>query len=87
MGGASERWLDAGVRTAVLARSDGEGLGRDDGQWAAGGDASPPVLLPAQAGASRARVGGAVGEVLAGVLAGEPVEEDEIVTLFGARGP
>ncbi len=31
--------------------------------------------------------GGAVAEVLAGVLAGETVGEDEIVTLFGARGP
>jgi len=28
-----------------------------------------------------------VGEVLAGVLAGQTVDEDEIVTLFGARGP
>ncbi len=30
---------------------------------------------------------GAVGDVLAGVLAGEDVGEDEIVMLFGARGP
>ncbi|HVN51119.1 MAG TPA: 5-amino-6-(D-ribitylamino)uracil--L-tyrosine 4-hydroxyphenyl transferase CofH [Acidimicrobiales bacterium] len=36
-------------------------------------------------GASRA--GGAVGEVLAGVLLGQEVGVDEIVTLFGARGP
>ena len=34
-----------------------------------------------------ATAGGAVAEVLAGVLAGETVDEDEIVTLFGARGP
>ncbi|HEX2191600.1 MAG TPA: 5-amino-6-(D-ribitylamino)uracil--L-tyrosine 4-hydroxyphenyl transferase CofH [Acidimicrobiales bacterium] len=84
---ASERWLDAGVRTAVLSRSDGEGLGRDDGNWAAGGDASPPVLLPAPVVAFGEPAGGEVPEVLAGVLAGEPVGEDEIVTLFGARGP
>ena len=31
--------------------------------------------------------GGAVGEVLAGALGGQEVGEDEIVTLFSARGP
>src|SRR5205807_3551807 len=31
--------------------------------------------------------GGAVGEVLAGVLMGQAVDVEEIVTLFGARGP
>ena len=36
---------------------------------------------------SPARAGGAVGEVLDGVLAGEEVGVDEIVTLLGARGP
>jgi FO synthase len=34
-----------------------------------------------------ATAGGAVGDVLAGVLDGNAVGEDEIVTLFGARGP
>jgi len=36
---------------------------------------------------ARAGAGGAVGEVLTGVLAGQEVGEDEIVTLFAARGP
>ena len=36
---------------------------------------------------SPSRAAGAVGEVLEGVLAGQEVGEDEIVTLFGARGP
>ncbi|HWC10844.1 MAG TPA: 5-amino-6-(D-ribitylamino)uracil--L-tyrosine 4-hydroxyphenyl transferase CofH, partial [Acidimicrobiales bacterium] len=40
----------------------------------------PPVGATAAAGS-------AVGEVLAGVAAGERVGEQEIVTLFGARGP
>jgi FO synthase len=78
-----ERWVDPAVHAAVLARSDAEGLGRDDGAWAAGSDVRPPVLVPAAV----ARAGSAVGEVLAGVAAGEAVGEDEIVTLFGARGP
>ncbi len=36
---------------------------------------------------SRARAGGAVGEVLDGVRAGQEPGEAELVTLFGARGP
>ncbi len=36
---------------------------------------------------SRVHAGGAVHEVLAGVIAGEEVGHDEIVTLFSARGP
>ena len=52
--------------------------------WASGGDTSPPILLPPP---TPARAGGAVGEVLDGVRAGEEVGVDEIVTLLGARGP
>ena len=83
------RWFDAAVHAALLARSDAEGLARDDGTWAAGSDAGPPLLVgaPARSLAAPARAGGAVGEVLAGVVAGEVVGEDEIVTLFAARGP
>jgi FO synthase len=76
-----ERWLDEGLRFAVLDRSDAEGLGRDD-QWYSGAGTPPPTLVP---GPARAR--GAVDEVLAGVQAGQEVGEDEIVTLFSARGP
>jgi FO synthase len=76
------RWLDTAMEFPVLDRSDAEGLGRDDHTWYSGADASPPTLLPAPA-----RAGGAVGEVLAGVLMGQTVEVDEIVTLFSARGP
>jgi len=87
----AERWLDAGLRFQVLDRSDAEGLGRpDDGGWYSGADASPPVLLapPTANGApvGHATAGGAVGEVLAGVRAGQEVGVEEIVTLFGARG-
>jgi FO synthase len=78
----SARWLDPAMEFPVLDRSDAEGLGRDDHRWYSGADAAPPVLLP-----SSARAGGAVGEVLAGVLMGQSVDVDEIVTLFSARGP
>ena len=50
--------------------------------WYSGADAAPPALLPSAAPAR-----GAVAEVLAGVLMGDEVGIDEIVTLFGARGP
>ena len=91
----SERWLDEDLRFPVLDRSDAEALGRTvDGGWYSGADASPPELLSPQAGdpadlAVRrdGAVGGAVGEVIAGVQAGQEVGVDEIVTLFGARGP
>jgi FO synthase len=41
-----DQWLDPAVRFAVLCASDSEGLARDD-DWAAGGDAAPPELVPA----------------------------------------
>jgi FO synthase len=71
----------------VRCASDLEGLARDDA-WAAGGDVAPPALLPAElppGWTARART--PVGEVLDGVVAGETVGVDEIVTLLGARGP
>ncbi len=50
--------------------------------WYAGAPVSPPTLVP---GAASVAVG-PVAEVLRGVLDGDEVGEDEIVTLFGARG-
>ncbi len=78
------RWLADSMRFAVLDRADAEGLGREPGDaWYSGADATPPRLIPAPL----ARAGGAVGEVLAGVLMGQEVGTTEIVTLFSARGP
>jgi FO synthase len=80
-----DRWLDEAMRFPVLDRSDAEGLGRDD-RWAAGDLEPPPVLIdPGRFGAPRA--GGRVGEVLAGVAAGQALGEEEIAALFSARGP
>jgi FO synthase len=79
-----ERWIDPAVRAAVLVRSDSEGLARD-AEWSPGrDDLAPPTLLPPPV---PARAGGEVGAVLDGVVAGEEVGIDEIVTLLGARGP
>ena len=83
------RWLDEGLRFPVLDRSDAEGLARDD-RWYSGDEDPPPVLVPPPPSPMTIAgigAGTSVGEVLAGVRAGEQVGEDEIVTLFSARGP
>ncbi len=79
-----DTWLDPALRTAVLVASDSEGLARD-GAWSPGrDDLSPPLLLSA---VGSARANSAVDEVLAGVIAGQEVDIEEIVTLLAARGP
>ena len=84
----AETWLHPDVRPAVLAASDSEGLARD-GLWLSGGERPSPELLPEPGApsATAAPAGSAVREVLDGVLAGEEVGVDEIVTLLSARGP
>ena len=57
-------------------------VGRRSTAWYSGADTQAPVLLPAPA-----RADGAVAEVLAGVRTGQGLGEQEIVTLFRARGP
>ncbi|MET0884692.1 MAG: 5-amino-6-(D-ribitylamino)uracil--L-tyrosine 4-hydroxyphenyl transferase CofH, partial [Acidimicrobiales bacterium] len=78
---APERWLDEGIRFPVLDHSDAEALGRDD-QWYSGAGTAPPMLVPGPSATV-----GPVAAILDGVRAGHEVGEDEIVTLFSARGP
>ncbi len=84
------RFLDPAMRFSVLDHSDAEGLGRDH-DWCSGGTVEPPALLgaaterPAVAPLAAAR--STVAEILTGVTLGQEVGEDEIVALFGARGP
>src|SRR4051794_8122974 len=80
-----DRWLDPALRFPIMDRSDAEGLGREPGErWYSGSEDAPPRLVPVPAGSARA--GGAVGEVLAGVLLGQEGGIDEIVTPFFAPG-
>lgn len=58
-------------------------IGRRNTAWYSGAAVEPPSLIPAPASAGWH---GPVGEVLEGVLLGQEVGEDEIVTLFSARG-
>jgi FO synthase len=99
---ANDRFLAPDLRHAVLDHSDAEGLARDS-DWCSGGDVAPPDLLDRASGPGRLRGApgaggrgkpaapagsrGPVGEVLTGVLLGQEVGEQEIVTLFRARGP
>ena len=82
------RWLDENMRFPVLDASDAEGLARDH-PWSSGADAVPPELLgPVPSGprpTRRVRTG-AVADVLLRVEEGDELGEDELVTLFSARG-
>ena len=57
-------------------------VGRRSTAWYSGAEAEPPTLVP-----GHPRALGAIQEVLDGVSAGEEVGEEELVTLFSARGP
>ncbi|HEX3565413.1 MAG TPA: 5-amino-6-(D-ribitylamino)uracil--L-tyrosine 4-hydroxyphenyl transferase CofH [Acidimicrobiales bacterium] len=89
-----EQWLSEPMRFPVLDAADAEGLGRDH-PWCSGGERPPPQLLSTPGGphtvsppvVTLPTAGSAVGAVLAGVALGQEVGEDEIVTLFSARGP
>lgn len=56
-------------------------VGERSTAWVSGGATPPMTLAPGQP-----RAGGAVGEVLAGVLLGQTPGVDELLTLFAARG-
>ncbi len=58
-------------------------IGRRNTAWYSGAPVQPVVLVPGQ---PRDGWHGPVGDVLEGVLSGQEVGEDEIVTLFSARG-
>jgi FO synthase len=60
-------------------------VGTTSTAWYSGAPRDPMTIVPATSGSRPRR--GAVHEVLAGVMSGDIVGEDEIVTLFSARGP
>ncbi len=73
---------EAGTGAEVVAIST---RGNSSTAWYSGAPVDPPRLIPSTSTVRTAR--GPVHEVLTGVLAGQEVGHDEIVTLFGARGP
>jgi len=81
-----ERWIDPGLRTALLHRIDSDGFPRTDG-WSPGMPDRLPVSDLALTLASwRAAPRGEVGAILAKATRGETLDEGEIVRLFRARG-
>ena len=80
-----ERWIDPGLRSAVLAASDGQGLGRDS-HWHAG-DAEQVPMRPATAAAPAIarRASTALARVLDRAREGAPLDEAQVVRLFEAR--
>jgi len=77
-----DRWCAPEVATAVRRRADASGLARGE-RWAAGAPGAIPAPHRAPA---RPRVDPAVGPALAKVAEGVPLEEDDVVELFEARG-
>ncbi len=72
--------VDAGTGAEVVQ------IGPRNTSWYSGAAAEPPLLVPSS-GTTSPRSTGAIAEILDAVLSGTRVGEDEIVTLFGARGP
>ncbi len=82
-----ERWIDPGLRPAVLRASDAEGLARED-EWRAGSVTTPPAALVARR-AERAETPSAsrpVAGILERALSGRAPDVGEIEQLFRARG-
>jgi FO synthase len=62
-------------------------VGHRSTQWYSGANNAPPMLIPFERMGEGEKITGPVAEVLRGVELGQRINEQEIVTLFGARGP
>ena len=81
-----ERWVDPGLRTALLRRVDSDGFPRTD-DWSPGMAADPPASELASTRASRCAAPRIrVHAILMKARRGETLREGEIVELFQARG-
>jgi FO synthase len=81
-----ERWVDPGLRTALLRRVDGDGFPRTDG-WSPGTTDDPPMSAVALTDAfGRATPRSDLCAILMKAKRGETLREEEIVELFQARG-
>jgi len=95
----SDKWLDPSLRPAVLRASDSEGFARTD-DWIAGADEAPPPSSPPRKPGPRVtnensrivvldprfRRDERIESLLDRAVAGEALAENDIVTLFAARG-
>ena len=74
------KWQDDMPRRALLAQSDAEGLARQD-PW------SPGLPLAARPAPAKGPASQAIERIVVRAVAGEMLDEGEIVALFAARGP
>ena len=82
----ADRWIDPGLRTALLHRIDSDGFPRTDG-WSPGmKDRLPASDLALTVASRRAVPRGEVDAILTKASRGETLGEGEIVRLFRARG-
>jgi FO synthase len=81
----ADRWVDAGLRTALLHRIDSDGFPRTDG-WSPGRPDQLPASDLALIVAPHVAPRGEVAAILARAQRGETLGEGEIVRLFRARG-
>lgn len=83
---ANARWVDAGLRSAVLQGIDTEGYPRTD-NWIAGDVLPPPAAdLALLHKTDGNHVSQDVDEIIQRVLQGAPIGEQEVTRLFQARG-
>jgi FO synthase len=80
---AADQWLAPAVRPAVLRRADGQGLAQESG-WRVGRDGAADV--PALPAAPAIPVAGALARAIDRGVRGDALSEDDIETLFAARG-
>ncbi len=83
--GEAERWVDSGLVTRLLRATETSSFARER-PWSPGGSAAPPLEdMPRLPVAGRLDPG--IGRLIDMAADGEELGEDEIVSLFGARGP
>ena len=80
-----ERWVDPGLRSAVLDAIDGEGLPRTD-SWSPGEDEPPPSEILTQIDQPPKQVSADVEDILTRAQSGTDLTEQDIVRLIRARG-
>ena len=78
-------WVDAGLRSAVLDKIDGEGLPRTDA-WCPGDQTAPPEAVLSRLNAAPANVSADVRVILDRAETGNDLSEADIVRLIRARG-
>jgi FO synthase len=76
-----ERWIDPGLRTALLRASDGEGFGRAD-RWSPGQAGITPHMPPRPAAVSSSGLDAAISRA----TEGKRLDEAAVASLFTARG-